>query len=256
MSLIEMKERVNQRPLPVVDLVDMRLEFQETGKESIFSRVLLERAKAAIDRGEQAIILLNRRGYSFAVLCRACGEKLQCENCAIALTHHKPIIPGETIANPAGQRLKCHYCGYVKTVPKRCPKCESEHLFYLGAGSQQGEERLQELFPHARIGRMDRDTIRNRFDMEHLLDAAAQRADQPAGGHADDRQGPRYPRRHLRRGSGRGPCSRPAGFPRRRTCLPVAHPGLRPRRTRRSARQRPGPELLPGTLRHPMRGGA
>jgi primosomal protein N' (replication factor Y) (superfamily II helicase) len=131
--------------------------------------VLLERAKAAIDRGEQAIILLNRRGYSFAVLCRACGEKLQCENCAIALTHHKPIIPGETIANPAGQRLKCHYCGYVKTVPKRCPKCESEHLFYLGAGSQQGEERLQELFPHARIGRMDRDTIRNRFDMEHLL---------------------------------------------------------------------------------------
>jgi primosomal protein N' (replication factor Y) len=168
-ALIEMKERVNQRPLPVVDLVDMRLEFQETGKESIFSRVLLERAKAAIDRGEQAIILLNRRGYSFAVLCRACGEKLQCENCAIALTHHKPIIPGEAVANPAGQRLKCHYCGYVKTVPKRCPKCESEHLFYLGAGSQQGEERLQELFPHARIGRMDRDTIRNRFDMEHLL---------------------------------------------------------------------------------------
>jgi primosomal protein N' (replication factor Y) (superfamily II helicase) len=168
-ALIEMKERVNHRPLPVVDLVDMRLEFQETGQESIFSRVLLERAKAAIDRGEQAIILLNRRGYSFAVLCRACGEKMQCENCAIALTHHKPILPGETVASPAGQRLKCHYCGYVKTVPKRCPKCESEHLFYLGAGSQQGEERLQELFPHARIGRMDRDTVRNRFDMEHLL---------------------------------------------------------------------------------------
>jgi primosomal protein N' (replication factor Y) (superfamily II helicase) len=168
-ALIEMKERVNHRPLPVVDLVDMRLEFQETGQESIFSRVLLERAKAAVDRGEQAIILLNRRGYSFAVLCRACGEKMQCENCAIALTHHKPILPGETVASPAGQRLKCHYCGYVKTVPKRCPKCESEHLFYLGAGSQQGEERLQELFPHARIGRMDRDTVRNRFDMEHLL---------------------------------------------------------------------------------------
>ena len=255
-ALIEMKERVNQRPLPVVDLVDMRLEFQETGQESIFSRVLLERAKAAIDRGEQAIILLNRRGYSFAVLCRACGEKMQCENCAIALTHHKPIIPDDpraAVASPSGQRLKCHYCGYVKTVPKRCPKCESEHLFYLGAGSQQGEERLQELFPQARIGRMDRDTIRNRFDMEHLLDAAAQRAHQSAGGHADDRQGPRYPRRHLRRGGGRGPCSRPAGFPRRRTRLPAADPGLRPRRARRPARQRPGPELLPGTLRHPVR---
>ena len=171
-TLIEMKERVNHRPLPVVDLVDMRAEFQQTGQESIFSRVLLERARAALDRGEQAIILLNRRGYSFAVLCRACGEKMQCENCAIALTHHKPIVPDDpraAVVNPSGQRLKCHYCGYVKTVPKRCPKCESEHLFYLGAGSQQGEERLQELFPDARIGRMDRDTIRNRFDMEHLL---------------------------------------------------------------------------------------
>ena len=172
-ELIEMTERVNHRPLPVVDLVDMRLEFQETGQESIFSRVLLERAKAAMDRGEQAIILLNRRGYSFAVLCRACGEKLQCENCAIALTHHKPIVSGDpqaAVLNPAGQRLKCHYCGYGRTVPKRCPHCESEHLFYLGAGSQQGEERLQELFPEARIGRMDRDTIRSRFDMERVLE--------------------------------------------------------------------------------------
>jgi primosomal protein N' (replication factor Y) (superfamily II helicase) len=171
-ALIEMKERVNQRPLPVVDLVDMRFEFQQTGQESLFSRALVERTQAALDRGEQAIILLNRRGYSFAVLCRACGEKMQCENCAIALTHHKPIIPVDpqaAVVSPSGQRLKCHYCGYVKTVPKRCPKCESEHLFYLGAGSQQGEERLQELFPQARIGRMDRDTIRNRFDMEHLL---------------------------------------------------------------------------------------
>jgi primosomal protein N' (replication factor Y) (superfamily II helicase) len=171
-ALIEIKERVSNRPLPVVDLVDMRVEFQQTGQESIFSRALLERAKATIDRGEQVIILLNRRGYSFAVLCRACGEKLQCENCAIALTHHKPIIPADphaAVVSPSGQRLKCHYCGYVKTVPKRCPKCESEHLFYLGAGSQQGEERLQELFPQARIGRMDRDTIRNRHDMEHLL---------------------------------------------------------------------------------------
>jgi primosomal protein N' (replication factor Y) (superfamily II helicase) len=171
-ALLEMRERVNQRPLPQVDLVDMRFEFQQTGRENLFSRALVERTLATLDRGEQAIILLNRRGYSFAVLCRACGEKMQCENCAIALTHHKAIIPGDPQAaalSPSGQRLKCHYCGYVRTVPKRCPKCESEHLFYLGAGSQQGEERLQELFPHARIGRMDRDTIRNRFDMEHLL---------------------------------------------------------------------------------------
>ncbi|HEV2274044.1 MAG TPA: primosomal protein N' [Acidobacteriaceae bacterium] len=170
--LIELKERVQQRPLPVIDLVDMRREFQETGQERIFSRALAEETQATLERGEQAIILLNRRGYSFAVLCRACGEKLQCENCAIALTYHRAIAPqgGQGAPpNPSGQRLKCHYCGYIRTVPNRCPECDSEHLFYLGAGSQQGEERLQELFPGARIGRMDRDTVRNRHDMERLL---------------------------------------------------------------------------------------
>ena len=126
--------------------------------------------EATLDRGEQAIILLNRRGYSFAVLCRACGEKMQCENCAIALTHHKPISRRRDRCQPvrvSGSNVTI--ADYVETVPKRCPKCESEHLFYLGAGSQQGEERLQELFPHARIGRMDRDTIRDRCDMERLL---------------------------------------------------------------------------------------
>ncbi len=171
-AFIEMKERVQQRPLPTVDLVDMRREFQETGQEHLFSRALLNQTRATLDRGEQAIILLNRRGYSFAVLCRACGEKLQCENCAIALTYHKPIASQtgpSNVPSPAGQRLKCHYCGYIRTVPKRCPSCDSEHLFYLGAGSQQGEERLQEIFPGARIGRMDRDTVRNRYDMERLL---------------------------------------------------------------------------------------
>jgi primosomal protein N' (replication factor Y) len=101
------------------------------------------------------------------VVCRACGEKLECENCSISLTYHKALDTTEGQA--AGQRLECHYCGYKKTVPKRCPKCESEYLYFLGAGSQQGEERLQEIFPGARIGRMDRDTVRGRNDMERLL---------------------------------------------------------------------------------------
>jgi len=114
------------------------------------------------------LILLNRRGYSFAVICRACGEKLECQNCAIALTHHKPAMDELGLAR-AGQRLECHYCGYKRTVPQRCPKCDSEHLYYLGAGSQQGEERLSEIFPGARIGRMDRDTVRGRHDLERLL---------------------------------------------------------------------------------------
>ncbi len=166
--LIEIKQRVADRPMPTVELVDMRKEFQETGQEQLFSRQLVEETQATLDRGEQAIILLNRRGYSFVVMCRACGEKLQCENCAISLTHHRPIAE-DADPSPTGQRLQCHYCGYRRTVPKVCPHCESEHLHFLGAGSQQGEQRLQEIFPHARIGRMDRDTVRCRFDMERLL---------------------------------------------------------------------------------------
>jgi len=165
---IEMRARVADRPLPLVELVDMREEFRETGQEQIFSRRLIEETQATLDRGEQVILLLNRRGYSSTVLCRSCGEKIECENCAVSMTYHKPVSGNDAIAQP-GQRLECHYCGSRRAVPKACPKCESEHLYFLGAGSQQGEERLQELFPTARIGRMDRDTVRGRSDMERLL---------------------------------------------------------------------------------------
>jgi primosomal protein N' (replication factor Y) len=165
---ITLRERVMNRPLPDVELIDMRREFQETGREQLFSRALVEETQAALDRGEQALILLNRRGYSFAVICRACGAKLECQNCAIALTHHKPPADQAEIARE-GQRLECHYCAYRRTVPARCPQCDSEHLYYLGAGSEQGEERLTEIFPMARIGRMDRDTVRGRHDLERLL---------------------------------------------------------------------------------------
>jgi primosomal protein N' (replication factor Y) len=168
---VEMIERVQQRHLPKVEMIDMREEFRETGKEQLFSRRLIQETTATLERGEQVIILLNRRGYSFVVMCRSCGEKLECENCAISLTYHKG--GDETSLNGearVGQRMECHYCGYRRGVPKACPKCESDHLYYLGAGSQQGEERLQELFPGARIGRMDRDTVRTRGDMERLLD--------------------------------------------------------------------------------------
>jgi primosomal protein N' (replication factor Y) len=165
---IELSDRVMNRPLPEVELVDMRREFQETSRDELFSRSLVEQTRATLERGEQALILLNRRGYSFAVMCRACGTKLECQNCAIALTHHKAAAEDLSQAH-AGQRLECHYCGYKRTVPARCPKCDSEHLYYLGAGSQQGEERLNEIFPGARIGRMDRDTVRGRYDLEHML---------------------------------------------------------------------------------------
>jgi primosomal protein N' (replication factor Y) len=169
-ALVEMRKRVQARPLPAVETIDMRVEFRETGQEQLFSRRLIEAVRATLERGEQAIILINRRGYSFVVMCRSCGQKLECENCAISLTYHKGgeehSLKGEA---RVGQRLECHYCGYRRTVPRVCPRCQSEHLYYMGAGSQQGEERLQEIFPFARIGRMDRDTVRSRGDMERLL---------------------------------------------------------------------------------------
>src|SRR5215472_8421960 len=157
-ALIELTERVERRPLPEVELVDMRNEFQQTGSEQIFSRQLIQEVTERLQRGEQAMILLNRRGYSSVVLCRACGETLQCKNCTIAMTFHK-----------AAHRMECHYCGFRQAVPQRCPACESEHIFFLGAGSEKVEERLHAAFPQARIGRLDRDTVRNRSDFERVL---------------------------------------------------------------------------------------
>lgn len=168
-GLIEMKARVMGRGLPEVELVDMRAEFQAVGKEEIFSRRLVEETHGALERGEQVILLLNRRGYSFTVICRSCGVKVECENCAIAMTYHKKGTEEDGGVAAPGARLECHYCGFRRGVPKVCPGCGSEHLYFLGAGSQQGEEKLLELFPEARIGRMDRDTVRGRHDMERML---------------------------------------------------------------------------------------
>lgn len=157
-KLIELRSRVAARPLPQVEIVDLRFEFQQTGKDHIFSRQLIEETQQRVAAGEQAIILMNRRGYSSVVVCRSCGEAVQCRNCAITLTHHK-----------GSPRLECHYCGYRERVPTECPKCKSEHIYFLGAGSEQVEERLHQAFPTARIGRLDRDTVRGRHDFERVL---------------------------------------------------------------------------------------
>jgi primosomal protein N' (replication factor Y) len=159
-ELIELRQRVEQRPLPEVEIVDMRAEFHETGEERIFSRQLAQEVRERLQRNQQAMILLNRRGYSPVVLCRACGETVQCRDCAIALTHHK-----------RANTLICHYCGYRRSVPRLCPKCNSEHVFFLGTGSEKLEERLHQEFPRARIGRLDRDTVRRREDFERVLSA-------------------------------------------------------------------------------------
>ena len=159
-ALIELPDRVEQRPLPEVEIVDMRLEFQETGREQVISRKLAEEIQARLNRKEQVMVLLNRRGYSPAVLCRTCGKKLECKNCAIALTHHK-----------RDHKMVCHYCGYIAPVPKCCPYCGSEYVYFLGTGSEKLEELLHGMFPQARIARLDRDTVRGHEDFERTLNA-------------------------------------------------------------------------------------
>ena len=159
-KLMELAERIEQRPLPEVEILDMRAEFQRTKKEEVLSRKLVEEIGECLERNEQAMILLNRRGFSSFVLCRSCGDTVQCRNCAIAMTYHK-----------REHRLICHYCGFVRPAPKTCPKCGSEYVQYLGTGSEKLEQILHGLFPQARIGRLDRDTVRGRDDLERILSA-------------------------------------------------------------------------------------
>jgi len=159
-ALLELRERIEKRPLPRVDLIDMRLEFVETRKTSLFSRRLIESVEARLAASEQVMILLNRRGFSTFVACRACGERIECRNCSVTLTYHR-----------REQRLLCHYCEYTQPVPSDCPKCGSEHIYFLGSGSEKVEEALHQLLPRARIGRLDRDTARGRRRYETILDA-------------------------------------------------------------------------------------
>ena len=162
-ALVELPDRVEQRPLPEVEIIDMRQEFQETGHEQVISRKLAAEIKERFDRKEQVMVLLNRRGYSPVVLCRTCGKTLECQNCAIALTHHK-----------REHKMICHYCGYTAPVPKACVHCGSEYVYFLGAGSEKLEELLHGMFPQARIARLDRDTVRGHEDFERTLNALSE----------------------------------------------------------------------------------
>jgi primosomal protein N' (replication factor Y) len=162
-ALVELPDRVEQRLLPEVEIIDMRQEFQETGQEQVISRKLAVEIKERFDRKEQVMVLLNRRGYSPVVLCRTCGKTLECQNCAIALTHHK-----------REHKMVCHYCGYTAPVPKVCVHCGSEYVYFLGTGSEKLEELLHRMFPQARIARLDRDTVRGQEDFERTLNALSE----------------------------------------------------------------------------------
>lgn len=152
-----MPSRVNHQPLPQIEICDMREELAQ-GNRSMFSEQLRTAIQARLDRQEQTVLFLNRRGYASFMLCRDCGHVPQCPNCDISLTYHKST-----------DQLKCHYCGYQEAAPFQCPNCESEHIRQMGTGTQKVEEVLNEMFPEARVIRMDVDTTTQKGSHEKML---------------------------------------------------------------------------------------
>ena len=156
-KLLTLKERVNKREMPKVEIIDMREELR-SGNRSMFSRSLLDKLTDRLQKGEQSVLLLNKRGYSSFVMCRDCGYVNGCPHCDISLTYHR-----------RGQQLKCHYCGYEEVMPSRCPECNSEHIRFFGTGTQKVEEELVKVLPEARVIRMDVDTTGKKGAHEKLL---------------------------------------------------------------------------------------
>ena len=161
-KLLRLAARVENRPLARVEIVDLREDFRQTHHAGPVSERLHAAMAAQLVAGTQSLVLINRRGYSWFAICRGCGAAILCENCSIALTFHKQR-----------DRLVCHYCGFSRRVPRACPKCASEHVYFVGAGAEQLEERLRVLFPEARIARLDRDTARSKRAFEQVLGAFA-----------------------------------------------------------------------------------
>ncbi|MBC7797789.1 MAG: primosomal protein N', partial [Pyrinomonadaceae bacterium] len=170
-ELLTLPKRVGNRPMAQAEIVDMREVFKVAGKDEIFSSQLLEAIEETHNRGEQSIILLNRRGFSQFVLCRSCGESIKCPNCDVTLTFHR-----------RESNLVCHYCNYSRRTPKVCPKCDSKYIFFIGEGTEQIEDILKTKFPDLRIARIDRDTtIRKSLFEETLLAFADKKIDMLVG---------------------------------------------------------------------------
>ena len=162
-ALVRMPDRINARPLPDVNIVDMRREVKR-GNPSPFSAALRERLAATLSEGQQAILFLNRRGYSQTVLCRDCGYVAKCEQCDVSLTYHSEE-----------NCLKCHYCGARYKMLTACPSCGGTHIYYAGTGTQRVVGDLKKLFPSARILRMDNDTTSGKEGHYRILRQFAER---------------------------------------------------------------------------------
>jgi len=155
---LRLPNRLGNRPMAAAEIVDMREVFARYQKPRIFSDELLQAIEEARQKKEQSIILLNRRGYSSFVLCRSCGESVQCPNCDVTLTYHR-----------SERVIICHYCNHREAAPLKCPSCEGKYIYYVGEGTQQIEEQLKKLFPSLRIARIDRDTSSRRGAFERSL---------------------------------------------------------------------------------------
>ncbi|PBH86813.1 primosomal protein N', partial [Clostridioides difficile] len=156
-KLINIKSRANDKPLPNIEVVDMKDELDK-GNRSIFSLKLQKEIRYAIEENNQVILFLNRRGYANFVSCRKCGYVFQCENCDISLTYHKKSNTG-----------RCHYCGYEKEIPKECPECKSTYVKPFGVGTQKIEEELKYIFPDIKTLRMDKDTTSKKGALDEIL---------------------------------------------------------------------------------------
>ncbi|WP_285766550.1 primosomal protein N' [Peribacillus sp. SI8-4] len=158
-KLLTLSRRMNEKALPAVDIVDMREELR-TGNRSMFSELLFSKLKDRLERGQQTVLMLNKRGHSSFVMCRSCGLVINCPNCDISLTYHR-----------FNDIMKCHYCGFEEGMPPVCPECESEHIRFFGTGTQKVEEELAKILPEARVIRMDVDTTSKKGSHERLLNA-------------------------------------------------------------------------------------
>jgi primosomal protein N' (replication factor Y) len=157
-NYLRLPERIGGRGLATAELIDMRDVFRRFGKDVALSPELLEAIEDTHKRGEQVIVLLNRRGFSQFVLCRNCGETTKCRNCDITLTFHR-----------GDSKLLCHYCGYRERVPEICPECQSEFLYFVGEGTENIADQLEKKFPNMRIARVDRDTMAHKGELEQVL---------------------------------------------------------------------------------------
>jgi primosomal protein N' (replication factor Y) (superfamily II helicase) len=157
-TLLTLPQRFGARPMATARIIDMRNVFLRHGKPRVFSDELLQAIQETHARGEQSIILLNRRGYSSFILCRSCGESIQCRNCDVTLTYHR-----------SERVIVCHYCNHREAVPGACPGCGKKYIYYVGEGTEQLEEILTQLFPSLRVARIDRDTTARRRIFEQSL---------------------------------------------------------------------------------------